>query len=278
MKVFMRMLLGIAMLAIVGCENSLIDRSLIFSTHTNFGLDVSVNPAETAAPAKIQIGYQRTEGVLNPVFYNHAKACDKVECKDVPKNVNDYYRAQAYSVIAKFEGSASGGGNASSSFSTPQTAATQPGTASANATTATATGSMSSSVNGGMTLSQWFATGLAAEILAAKGGASALTDNPGVAAAAANAPDSVIAKTLIMGPTEQQISILKRLDAAVAVDKKLGKEIKLGSVTYAKDSPVKEYARDLALSKYGNTYGNIRLGPVDVLEKFTTEVENASNP
>jgi hypothetical protein len=52
-----------------GCTNSLIDRSLIFSTNTSLGIDVSVNPSETDSPAKLQIGYKRTEGVLNPVFY-----------------------------------------------------------------------------------------------------------------------------------------------------------------------------------------------------------------
>ncbi len=139
---------------LTGCKNSLIDRSLIFSTHTTFGLEVGVNPADTTGPAKIIVGYRRAEGVLNPVYYNHdaAKKSGRSGAND-SGTLDKFYRPKAYSVIAKFEGKARGGGGGA---------------------------------EGSFALSQWFATGKAADILAQFGGASALTDNPGVARAAAS--------------------------------------------------------------------------------------------
>lgn len=165
-----------------GCENSLIDRSLIFSTHTNFGLEVSINPAEMSAPAKVQIGYQRTEGVLNPVYYNLCVLCKQKNnaCECPNRKATDFYLPEAYSVLAKFTGQAQTSGGAS----TNTTTGTQRFDAGGNPIPGTA-GTVSSNVSGGMTLSQWFATGEAAKILAQHGGASALTDNPGVAQAAA---------------------------------------------------------------------------------------------
>jgi len=153
-----RCLVGLTLVAalcvLVGCQNSLIDRSLIFSTHTTFGLEVSVNPAETNSPAKIIIGYQRTEGVLNPVYYNlRDMAANTAAGGGKDLKVGDFYRPEAYSVLAKFQGGA--GGNAGN-------------TAESN-----------------MTLSQWFATGEAADLLAKYGGVPALSDNPGVARATA---------------------------------------------------------------------------------------------
>ncbi len=47
-----------------GCENSLLDRSLVFATHTTLGLEVSVSPAATSSPVKLLLGYERSEGVL----------------------------------------------------------------------------------------------------------------------------------------------------------------------------------------------------------------------
>lgn len=159
--------MGIAVLlclpaVLTGCQNTLVDRSLIFSTGTTLGLEVSASPTDASAPAKIVLGYKRAEGVLNPVFYNHnsdalinARPSDARVVGSEEFTTQDYYLPQAYSVIAKFEGTAS---------------------AKAAAT-----------VDGGIGLSQWFATGPAAEILAESGAAAVLTDNAGVARAAATA-------------------------------------------------------------------------------------------
>ncbi|MEM6393426.1 MAG: hypothetical protein AAF797_11685 [Planctomycetota bacterium] len=148
----------------VGCHNSLLDRSLIFATHTTGGIEVSLNPTEAASgPVTLVIGYRRTEGVINPVFYDHlAPRNDSYPTTQPDINVGEiqtknYYRDKAYSVIAKFTGQ----------FSAK---VTQPGT--------------EAGIKG---LSQWFATGDAAVALAKSGGAAALTDNAEVAQAAANA-------------------------------------------------------------------------------------------
>ena len=34
----------VSLLAAFGCKNSLIDRSLVFTTHTTMGLEISVSP------------------------------------------------------------------------------------------------------------------------------------------------------------------------------------------------------------------------------------------
>lgn len=185
----------ILILGTFGCQNSLIDRSLIFSTHTNLGLEISMNPAEMNAPVKMQIGYQRVEGVLNPVYYNHDFAVAQLKKTDetlmLPnerRSVNDYYRDHAYSVIAKFEGDVKGSGNATSNITAGGAASgsSEEGDGGNADKTASPNASFKSDVSGGMTLSQWFATGKAAELLAQHGAARVLTDNPGVANAGAS--------------------------------------------------------------------------------------------
>lgn len=163
-------------MALTGCKpNTLLDRSLIFSTHTTLGLEVSVDPTDSAGAATIVIGYRRSEGVLNPVFYNHSPDGASSSAK---KSADDYYLDDAFSVIAKFEGSASG--NAA------QTAA------------------------GKTVLSQWFATGEAAKILARYGGAIALSDNPAVA--------NAVAESLSLGAIHRPASLTRRTVLQLAYD------------------------------------------------------------
>jgi hypothetical protein len=185
-----------ATFCLAGCRtNSLLDRSLIFSTHTSLGIEVSVSPSETSSPAKLLIGYKRSEGVFNPVYYN----LDMDEKAGVNRKVEDYYRPEAYSVIAKFEGSATAGGatSADTKVATGKTDA-------AGKEIPGATGVVTANVKGGMTLSQWFATGEAATILA-RYGAPALTDNPAVAAATAGAAESNL-KTIPLATTAEAIA------------------------------------------------------------------------
>ena len=110
---------------LAGCKNSLIDRSLIFATHTTAGIEISVNPTEAAAgPVTLVMGYRRFEGVMNPVFYNHDAATSGSAPEgtsvaslgvldDAPvsrlrshREVEDYYLPEAYSVLATFDGNA----------------------------------------------------------------------------------------------------------------------------------------------------------------------------
>jgi len=140
---------------LTGCENSLIDRSLIFATHTTLGLEVAVGgPAETAvSPVKLIVGYKRSEGVLNPVY--DREYISTVGTDD--SGAQDKYRKQAYSVVAKLVG---------------ETKA-----------------SAGSQVEGAMGISQWFATGRAADIIARNDAiAAAVTGNTGIAEALAKMP------------------------------------------------------------------------------------------
>lgn len=149
---------------LTGCwENSLLDRSLIFSTHTTLGLEIAVSPAETSSPAKILIGYKRTEGVINPVYHSKGITPAKKEktTQDsagkktiTTENATARYRPEAYSVIAKIHGKV--GAKAAD----------------------TAEGTMS--------VAQWFATGQAAKILAGQPGiAGAVSGSSKIGEAAA---------------------------------------------------------------------------------------------
>jgi len=161
-KLLLMILLASASLASIGCKDSLLDRSLIFSTHTTLGVEVSASPAESGEPVKLIIGYKRSEGVINPVYHSDGietadeeQSTARNEPNDVVKTIiskgrRPRYRDQAYSVIAKFRGDA--------------------GTS--------ATGA----AEGKVSVAQWFATGEAAMTLASQPGiAGAVTGSSEVA-------------------------------------------------------------------------------------------------
>lgn len=158
--------LALASLGLVGCKDSLLDRSLIFSTHTTLGVEVSASPAESSEPLKLIIGYKRSEGVINPIY--HSKGIETADEEDTTtlntghsetktttaKGRRPRYREQAYSVIAKFSGDA--------------------GTSAKGA------------AEGKISVAQWFATGEAAKTLASQPGiAGAVTGSSEIARAAA---------------------------------------------------------------------------------------------
>ena len=166
-----------------GCENTLLDRSLVFFTNTTMGVEVSVSPSDATAPVKLIIGYKRAEGVLNPVYHSQgvkapattdesealaggssytdketsksgSNSYSKKWSKSVPiaggpKTVKRY-RTEAYSVIAKIAGEVSGNAG--------------------------------DSAEGKLSVAQWFATGEAAKILAKQPGiAGAVTGSSEIA-------------------------------------------------------------------------------------------------
>jgi hypothetical protein len=173
-----------------GCDN--VNRSLVFYTNTNVGLDVGVDP--TTSSGKVQIGYSRQEGVVNPVYQpppsvstvvesgptnQPCDACNTVggnaacaECKDTPQRwtrqktygkewrpVDEVYRGEAYSVIAKIAGEARG-----------------------------RAGQGAAGADAGGGLAQWFATGQAAiEIAKNPATAGAVVGNAAIAQAATGA-------------------------------------------------------------------------------------------
>jgi hypothetical protein len=63
---------GATLSLVGGCQkDSLLDRSLIFATHTTLGLEASIQPTDAATtPVSLVIGYKRTDGVLNPVYHS----------------------------------------------------------------------------------------------------------------------------------------------------------------------------------------------------------------
>ena len=148
MSVRLAMILGVVGVSLVGC--SPIDRSMLFFTHTTIGIEVSTGDP-TSAPVKALVGYNRTEGVINPVYDK-----DGIATTDGSK-----YRKEAYSVLATIQGQ---------------------GSANAPATATGTEGNVGTKIAG----SQWFATGEAAKILASQPGiAGAISGSPDIAEAEA---------------------------------------------------------------------------------------------
>lgn len=140
--------LVILLVPLLGCGTT--SKNLIFFTNTSIGVDVGSDPT-SGTPVKAVIGYKRQEGVLNPVYDESERVQDRDDQgKLISTTSKGKLRDQAYSVIAKYQGSAE------------------------------------ASANVDMSSAQWFATGLAAEKLAdAPGIAGAVTGSAKVAEAAA---------------------------------------------------------------------------------------------
>lgn len=87
-------------LPIVGC-NAVADRSVTLFTDTTVGFELTFD-TKAANPVKAILGYNRSEGLLNPV-YGEAVATtyaeDGISIK--AKNVDPEFREDAYSVIVK---------------------------------------------------------------------------------------------------------------------------------------------------------------------------------
>lgn len=148
---------ALAML-INGCANTpRHSNTLIFGTDTKFALDVS---QDTTGGVGVTLGYKRHEAVWMPLMANIDSSgtlipatCDDDECRKFQGTTGNGGTAagadavDTYSVLATFSGSASGGGGG-----------------------AVSSGSPGARANG--TLAQYFATGIAARLLAQTGGAS----------------------------------------------------------------------------------------------------------
>jgi hypothetical protein len=157
MRVAVLILMLGAGVMLCGCgENSVLNRSLIFSTHTAAGVEVSVDPARTTgAPAKLLIGYSRTEGVINPVY--DARGVE-APAEGSSGTVRRYREPEAYSVLAKFAGT-------------------------------TGSSVAGGAADAGASVAQFFATGNAALILARQPGiAGAVSGSPEIARVSAGAP------------------------------------------------------------------------------------------
>lgn len=142
------------------------------------GLEVSYTADQQ--PAKVILGYKRFEGVLNPVRLKTKEREWEVQSSGKRKKVKDTrtdeYRPRAFSVIAKL------------------------------------TGKIKATGSNGLTASQWFATGVAADLLAKSGAAAALTDDGAVANAVA---ESVVAGVFSLDPDTVKPVLLRQFAAIV---------------------------------------------------------------
>lgn len=89
-------------LAAVGCSNA--DRSLCLFTDTTVGFQLSFD-SKSATPAKTILGYNRSEGLMNPVFGEAREIVYDTEGTVLRKmTITPHYRPEAYSVIVKMNG------------------------------------------------------------------------------------------------------------------------------------------------------------------------------
>lgn len=164
-----------------GCATPEHSNTLLFATNTAVALDVSANP--TTASPNITIGYKRQEMAWVPLLANASgpqserqpAKCEQVEKYGCVFAGRDSTGVDAYSVLATFKGTATG---------------------------KTSGGSASPSTEAGGSIAQFFATGLAARILADKGGAHLVST-----AASSDAAQVVLAWQ------QQEQSDEKKLDA-----------------------------------------------------------------
>jgi len=129
-----------------GCATPKHSNTLIFGTNIKFALDVSADPAGSPS---VTVGYKRQEAVWMPLLANKNTEgtpadCANDKCLFKGKMVND---EDTYSVLASFGAKFSGQGDTSGA-----------------------------KAEGG--LAQYFATGLAARILAREGGARLVSVQP----------------------------------------------------------------------------------------------------
>ena len=162
----------------IGCAN--IERSMVFSTGTTIGLEVAVSPT-SEDPVDILIGYKRAEVLFDPIMNDKDTNADKGKRKTYE------IRPTAHSVIAKLLGE----------MKTTGTAGQGP------------------EAKAGLTVSQWFAAGKAAEIIAQNGGAAALTDDPKVAKEVAKATTLISEEgeipEIVFSLTNQFFQAIKKL-------------------------------------------------------------------
>lgn len=172
-----------ALLALGACDN--VQRSMVFMTGTTVGVDVALAP-QSDAPVHLTVGYKRAEVLFDPVMEDCASPVNSTGCEHgiepapparavaaapgdeahaAPPSPKTRYKIkdQPHSVLAKLLGDS-------------------------GATARTGTGPEATTT---ASVAQWFASGKAAEILAAGGGAAALTDNPAVAKQVAGATKSL---------------------------------------------------------------------------------------
>lgn len=186
-----------SVVALSGCvQATRHSNTMIFGTNTSFGIKVGTSPAQVPS---INVGYDRQEAVIMPLVANtrereaskNALSPCNVE-GDVSVGEGGKYAVHpcslvavrgkamdSYSVLASFganfDGSANSGGTAG--------------------------------VKGG--LAQYFATGMAAQILALNGGASVVAVGEAAKASASNPPEPESVKALFSDDSAYKVGVAK---------------------------------------------------------------------
>ena len=101
-KIISALLILTGTVSLAGCNNA--DRSLCLFTDTTVGFELTFD-SKAANPAKAILGYNRSEGLLNPV-YSETKSARYSSDSSVARErtVTPTYRDDAYSVIVKMNG------------------------------------------------------------------------------------------------------------------------------------------------------------------------------
>ncbi len=87
---------------VTGCSNA--DRSLCLFTDTTVGFELTFD-SKSATPAKTILGYNRSEGLMNPVYSEGTSVTyDNNGTIVRSKTITPNYRNEAYSVIVKMNG------------------------------------------------------------------------------------------------------------------------------------------------------------------------------
>lgn len=197
-------------IGLAGCETPRHSNTLIFGTSTKFALDASQEPTGSLG---LTLGYKRNEAVWMPLIANEADPNNKLVPAKCGSSAAD---------CLKFEGgSGKGGAAGEGAKDTYSVLATFSGNVATSAQNPQAKGAVA----------QYFATGLAARLLAQVGGAAlvnteappASAANPAAAASAAAAAiaitrkaDSVVAKVSKTTGAIDEAAVKKLLDLSPA--------------------------------------------------------------
>lgn len=174
---------GIALIALGGCvQATRHSNTMVFGTNTTFGLKVGTTTGEVP---EIVVGYDRQEAVIMPLVANSARQnstagqpldpCDLTA--DIETSGSADFAIHPCSLVA-FRDGAQDSYSVLASFGAKFDAAT----------------SAAPAANGG--LAQYFATGMAAQILALTGGAAVVATGPAAVKAAETKDEGAIANLL----------------------------------------------------------------------------------
>jgi hypothetical protein len=181
--------------------------TMVFGTNTSLGIKVGT---DTAQVPSINVGYERQEAVIMPLVANteddgtYQKPCDFSRLPSLSSDVK--YRVHPCSLVA-YKGDAQDSYSVLASFG-------------ANFD---ASGGTSNGVKGG--LAQYFATGMAAQILALTGGAAVVAVGDAAKESAQNAPEAAKAVRSLFGKPFGQGDIFKNGQSYASFEQSLTAKI-----------------------------------------------------